>query len=217
MFDMKRDVKVPTVGESITSGVIVAWLKQNGESVKEGENLFELETDKAVLEVPSPAAGALEILVEEGTEVSIGQTVAMLDSEAAGPSAPPPAAEASWAAGEQAGPSEPAPVPPAAPAQGKVEEPPVVEEKAEVAPPPAPTPPSPEAPSPAPPVPAPVAGERRTERVQMSAIRRRTAERLVKARQTAAYLKRSTRPIFRRSMGSESASCRSSSRRAVRR
>ncbi|MHC4518174.1 MAG: 2-oxoglutarate dehydrogenase complex dihydrolipoyllysine-residue succinyltransferase [Planctomycetota bacterium] len=185
---MKRDVKVPTVGESITSGVIVAWLKQNGESVKEGENLFELETDKAVLEVPSPAAGALEILVEEGTEVSIGQTVAMLDSEAAGPSAPPPAAEASWAAGEQAGPSEPAPVPPAAPAQGKVEEPPVVEEKAEVAPPPAPTPPSPEAPSPAPPVPAPVAGERRTERVQMSAIRRRTAERLVKARQTAAYL-----------------------------
>lgn len=187
---MKREVKVPTVGESITSGVIVTWLKQNGESVKEGENLFELETDKAVLEVPSPAAGALEILVAEGTEVAIGQTVAMLDSEAAGTSAPPSAAEAPTAASEQAVPSEPTAAPAPAPAQEKVEEPPVVEEKPEVAPPPAATPPSSEAPpsSPPPAPPAPVAGERRTERMPMSAIRRRTAERLVKARQTAAYL-----------------------------
>lgn len=187
---MKREVKVPTVGESITSGVIVTWLKQNGESVKEGENLFELETDKAVLEVPSPAAGALEILVAEGTEVAIGQTVAMLDSEAAGTSAPPSAAEAPTASSEQAVPSEPTAAPAPAPAQEKVEEPPVVEEKPEVAPPPAATPPSSEAPpsSPPPAPPAPVAGERRTERMPMSAIRRRTAERLVKARQTAAYL-----------------------------
>jgi len=176
---MKREVKVPSVGESITSGVIVTWLKQNGESVKEGENLFELETDKAVLEVPSPAAGALEILVEEGTEVAIGQTVAMLDSEAAGQPAAAPASEAP----APVVPSEP--VPAATAAVEKVEEPPVVEEKKEVAPPPAPSPPPAPAPAAAAP---PVAGERRTERVPMSAIRRRTAERLVKARQTAAYL-----------------------------
>ena len=176
---MKREVKVPSVGESITSGVIVTWLKQNGESVKEGENLFELETDKAVLEVPSPAAGALEILVEEGTEVAIGQTVAMLDSEAAGQPDAAPASEAP----APVVPSEP--VPAATAAVEKVEEPPVVEEKKEVAPPPAPSPPPAPAPAAAAP---PVAGERRTERVPMSAIRRRTAERLVKARQTAAYL-----------------------------
>jgi 2-oxoglutarate dehydrogenase E2 component (dihydrolipoamide succinyltransferase) len=177
---MKREVKVPSVGESITSGVIVTWLKQNGERVKEGENLFELETDKAVLEVPSPGAGALEILVGEGTEVAIGQTVATLDSEAAGQPAAAPASEVP----EQVVPSEAAPAAP--PPAESVEEPPVVEEKKEeVTPPPAPSPPP--APTPAAAAP-PVAGERRTERVQMSAIRRRTAERLVKARQTAAYL-----------------------------
>jgi 2-oxoglutarate dehydrogenase E2 component (dihydrolipoamide succinyltransferase) len=179
---MKREVKVPSVGESITSGVIVAWLKKNGESVKEGENLFELETDKAVLEVPSPAAGALEILVAEGTEVAIGQTVATLDSEATGQTSAPPAAETPPVAAEPAVPSEPAPAPP--PVAEKAEAPPVVEEEKAVAPPPTPGPPVPAAASTVP----PVAGERRTERVKMSAIRQRTAERLVKARQTAAYL-----------------------------
>jgi 2-oxoglutarate dehydrogenase E2 component (dihydrolipoamide succinyltransferase) len=174
MFDMKREVKVPSVGESITSGVIVTWLKQNGESVKEGENLFELETDKAVLEVPSPAAGALEILVEEGTEVAIGQTVAMLDSEGAGQAAAP-AAEKPAAGREQAAPSTPVPAP--APPEEKVEVPPAVKAPEKATPAPAPAAAAP-----------PVAGECRTERVKMSAIRQRTAERLVKARQTAAYL-----------------------------
>lgn len=180
---MKQDVKVPSVGESITSGVIVTWLKQSGDRVAEGENLFELETDKAVLEVPAPAAGTLEILVDEGTEVEIGQTVAALDTEAgAEPAAPAP---------PKSQPVQAEPVPtPAAPAP---------EEKKETAPPPAPeaqpapaaaepaAPPSaPVVPSPAPP--ATASGERRTERVRMSAIRRKTAERLVMAKQTAAYL-----------------------------
>jgi 2-oxoglutarate dehydrogenase E2 component (dihydrolipoamide succinyltransferase) len=80
MSKMKKEVKVPSVGESINTGVIVSWLKHTGDKVEEGENLFELETDKAVLEIPSPGAGVLETLVEEGTEVSIGQTVAILDS-----------------------------------------------------------------------------------------------------------------------------------------
>ena len=88
---MKTEVTVPSVGESITTGVIVSWLKRSGDQVREGENIFELETDKAVLEIPSPAAGTLEILVEEGNEVSIGQTVATLSSEkeTKQPSAPP--------------------------------------------------------------------------------------------------------------------------------
>ena len=87
---MKKEVKVPSVGESITSGTVVSWLKHSGDEVRQGENLFELETDKAVLEIPSPDAGKLETLVEEGTEVAIGQTVATLisDGEAAEPPAP---------------------------------------------------------------------------------------------------------------------------------
>ena len=46
---MKHDIKVPEVGESITTGVIVSWIKHNGDQVQEGDILFELETDKAVL------------------------------------------------------------------------------------------------------------------------------------------------------------------------
>ena len=86
---MKEEIKVPSVGESITTGVIVTWLKQNGDSVQDGDILFELETDKAVLEIPSTGSGTLEILIDEGTEVSIGQTVAMLGhgNAAAKPSA----------------------------------------------------------------------------------------------------------------------------------
>jgi len=79
---MKEEIKVPSVGESITTGVIVSWLKHNGDQIQEGDILFELETDKAVLEIPSTKAGTLEILVEEGKEVSIGQTVALLESGA---------------------------------------------------------------------------------------------------------------------------------------
>ena len=79
---MKEEIKVPSVGESITTGVIVSWLKHNGDQIEEGDILFELETDKAVLEIPSTGAGTLEILVEEGKEVSIGQTVALLESDA---------------------------------------------------------------------------------------------------------------------------------------
>ncbi|KPK37219.1 MAG: hypothetical protein AMJ65_15135, partial [Phycisphaerae bacterium SG8_4] len=86
---MKEEIKVPSVGESITTGVIVAWLKQNGDFVQDGDILFELETDKAVLEIPSTGSGTLAIVVEAASEVSIGQTVALLD---AGDAAAQPAA-----------------------------------------------------------------------------------------------------------------------------
>ena len=72
---MKEEIKVPSVGESITTGTVAAWLRRDGERVKEGEKLFELETDKALIEVPCPGTGVLKIEVPEGTDVEIGQTV----------------------------------------------------------------------------------------------------------------------------------------------
>ena len=72
---MKEQVLVPSVGESITSGILTSWIKKEGEQVEEGEDLFELETDKATVAVPAPADGTLHILVQEGREVEIGQVV----------------------------------------------------------------------------------------------------------------------------------------------
>jgi 2-oxoglutarate dehydrogenase E2 component (dihydrolipoamide succinyltransferase) len=72
---MKEDVLVPSVGESIISGILTSWIKKEGAQVEEGEDLFELETDKATVAVPAPADGTLHILIEEGQEVEIGQVV----------------------------------------------------------------------------------------------------------------------------------------------
>jgi 2-oxoglutarate dehydrogenase E2 component (dihydrolipoamide succinyltransferase) len=69
-------VKVPSVGESITSGVIGSWKKKNGEAVASGDPLFEIETDKVTSEVFAETSGTLKILVAEGTEVKVGQVVA---------------------------------------------------------------------------------------------------------------------------------------------
>jgi 2-oxoglutarate dehydrogenase E2 component (dihydrolipoamide succinyltransferase) len=82
---MSVDVKVPPVGESISSGVVSVWHKKNGEAVKEGEALFTLETDKVSTEIVAEKSGQLETLVPEGQEVKIGQTVARIDdSKSAG-------------------------------------------------------------------------------------------------------------------------------------
>ncbi len=80
---MKQDVVVPQIGESVTSGILAGWLKQDGDTVAKGDELFELETDKATMSVPSPAAGVLRISVSEDTEVSVGQSVATVDTDAA--------------------------------------------------------------------------------------------------------------------------------------
>jgi 2-oxoglutarate dehydrogenase E2 component (dihydrolipoamide succinyltransferase) len=79
---MKQEIKVPTVGESITEGQVAAWLKKDGELVGKGEGLFELESEKASMTVPSPEGGRLEILVAAGAVVSIGQVVAYIDTDA---------------------------------------------------------------------------------------------------------------------------------------
>src|ERR1700753_4056310 len=77
---MSTEVKIPAVAESITSGVLSGWLKQNGDAVLDGEPIFSLETDKISTEVPSPASGTLQIMVAAGEEVKIGQIVAMIDA-----------------------------------------------------------------------------------------------------------------------------------------
>jgi 2-oxoglutarate dehydrogenase E2 component (dihydrolipoamide succinyltransferase) len=76
---MMIEVKVPSVGESITSGVISAWLKKSGEFVNEGELLFSLETDKISTDIVAEKSGIVEIKVPEGQEVKIGEVIAVID------------------------------------------------------------------------------------------------------------------------------------------
>jgi 2-oxoglutarate dehydrogenase E2 component (dihydrolipoamide succinyltransferase) len=89
---MSFEVKIPAVGESISSGVIAQWHKQNGESVASGDLLLTLETDKISTEITAETDGVLEILAAEGEEVNIGAIVAKI-AEGEG-SAPAPEAEA---------------------------------------------------------------------------------------------------------------------------
>ncbi len=76
---MAIEVKIPAVGESITSGVVSIWHKKSGEFVNEGEPLFTLETDKVSTEIVAEKAGVLETRVSEGQEVKIGEVVATID------------------------------------------------------------------------------------------------------------------------------------------
>src|SRR5690242_6348153 len=73
------EVKVPSVGESVTSGVVSAWHKKSGEFVNEGEPLFALETDKVSTDIVAEKSGMLETKVPEGQEVKIGEVVAVID------------------------------------------------------------------------------------------------------------------------------------------
>src|SRR5471030_1943340 len=82
---MPIEIKVPAVGESITSGILGVWSKPDGAYVKEGEPLFEIETDKVTSEVVAESAGLLKHLVKEGDTVKIGQVVANIDEKAPAP------------------------------------------------------------------------------------------------------------------------------------
>lgn len=102
---MKTNIEVPEIGESISSGILAAWLKDDGAQVDEGEEIFELETDKATLGVPSPAAGVLHRSASEGDEVEVGQVVGQVDADGAqgeggGGKAEPAGEEASPGGGE---------------------------------------------------------------------------------------------------------------------
>src|ERR1041385_8167000 len=76
---MAIEVKIPAVGESITSDTVSVWHKRSGEFVNEGETLFTLETDKVSTEIVAEKAGLLETKVPEGQEVKIGEVVATID------------------------------------------------------------------------------------------------------------------------------------------
>ena len=89
---MAIEVKIPAVGESITSGVLTVWHKKSGEFVNEGEPLFTLETDKVSTEIVAEKPGVLETKVPEGQEVQVGQLVAVID-DAKSASTKPQAAE----------------------------------------------------------------------------------------------------------------------------
>ena len=80
---MSIEVKVPAVGESISSGIVSVWHKKSGESVKAGDPLFTLETDKVSTEIVAEKAGVLQTKVAEGQEVKIGEVVATIDDSAA--------------------------------------------------------------------------------------------------------------------------------------
>lgn len=85
------DILMPQTGETVAEGTIIAWLKAVGDTVSPGDNLFEIETDKATMEVPATVAGVLsEIRFAAGSTVPVGSVVAVL-SGAAAPSAAPSA------------------------------------------------------------------------------------------------------------------------------
>ena len=144
------DVVLPQLGETVTEGTIIRWIKQVGEQVDRDEPLFEISTDKVDSEVPSPASGVLtQVVVPEGETVEVGALLAVISDSADAPA--PIAAPEPPAAPEPEPEPAPAPEPPAAAAPAP--EPP---------PPPAPAP----EPTPAPPEPEPSSGPDDGERSQ---------------------------------------------------
>jgi 2-oxoglutarate dehydrogenase E2 component (dihydrolipoamide succinyltransferase) len=162
------DIKIPALGESVAGGQISKWHFQVGDAVKVGDVLLTLETDKVAAEVTSEFTGVLAgIAAKEGDDVVIGAFVGSITegAAAAAPAAAPAPAPAAPAAVE-------APKPAAAPAP------------AAEAPKPAPAP----APAPKPAPKAAPAPEGRITRKKMSPLRRKIADQLVSAQQTAAIL-----------------------------
>lgn len=94
------EVKVPQLSESVAEATLLSWHKKVGEAVSRDENLVDVETDKVVLELPAPGAGVItQIIKGDGSTVVAGEVIAMLDTEAsAGASAPAAAAPVAAAA-----------------------------------------------------------------------------------------------------------------------
>jgi 2-oxoglutarate dehydrogenase E2 component (dihydrolipoamide succinyltransferase) len=205
---MALEIRVPTLGESVTEATVAKWLRNVGDTVAADEPLVELETDKVTVEVNAPASGTLsEIKVDAGATVEVGALLGAL-AEGAGPAKKPAAA----AAPPKAAAAAPAPAPapakpaaaPAAPAAAKDPGPAARKMMAETGAAPAsgtgkdgritkgdvlaalqgkPT-----APPPAQAPRAPRALGEREERVKMTRLRKRIAERLKEAQNTAAML-----------------------------
>src|SRR4051794_34016357 len=83
---MTVEIRVPTLGESVTEATVAKWLKTPGERVERDEPVVELETDKVTLEVPAPQAGVIgEIHVAEGGNVPVGAVLGIIADGAAAP------------------------------------------------------------------------------------------------------------------------------------
>ncbi len=202
------EVQVPQLSESVAEGTLASWKKKIGEAVARDEILIDIETDKVVLEVPSPAAGVLvEIIKGDGETVASGELIAKIDTEAkAGAAAP--AAEAPKAAAAPAAapaPAAAAPAGTASPSARKILDEKgiaaadvvgtgrggrVTKEDAVAAAPksgPVAAPAAAKASLPTPPV-AVALGDRAEQRVPMTRLRARIAERLLESQQTNAIL-----------------------------
>jgi 2-oxoglutarate dehydrogenase E2 component (dihydrolipoamide succinyltransferase) len=179
---MPTDIKIPALGESVAGGQIAKWHFKDGDAVKVGDVLLTLETDKVAAEVTAEVAGVLKIGSKEGEDVEVGAVVGSIDESAAAPAAAPAkAAPAKAAAAEPAKPAKAAtraapaeaPAPAAekpAPAPSNITEFKMVAKEA-----------APAA------EPAPKAAGRET-RKKMTPLRKKIAEQLVNAQQTAAIL-----------------------------
>lgn len=203
---MSTEVRVPTLGESVTEATVATWFKKPGDAVAVDEMLCELETDKVTVEVPSPAAGTLsEIVAKEGDTVGVDALLAQIaegdapaakpaaeaEAPAAAPAAPAPAAEAPAASGKDV---EDAPSAKKLMAENNLSADQVQASgkdgrvmKADVlnalnAPKPAVTPAA------APAAPRPADDASREERVKMTRLRQTIARRLKEAQNTAAML-----------------------------
>ena len=213
---MQVEVKVPQLSESVSEATLVAWRKKAGEAVKRDENLIDIETDKVVLELPAPVDGVLAKLVKnDGDSVTSGEVIAVIDTEgkatvgAAVAPAQPAAAVGKPGAGAQAPAPQPSPkaegatAAAASPSAKKIAAEKGLDTsalqgtgrdgrvtKGDVLGAPAVTPAQPGAQS-AKPGQAPIqlpAGQRTEQRVPMSRLRQRVAERLVQSQSTAAIL-----------------------------
>ncbi len=199
------EVQVPQLSESVAEGTLASWKKKIGEAVGRDEILIDIETDKVVLEVPSPAAGVLvEIIKGDGETVVSGELIARIDTEAkAGASAPAAAPKAAAAAAPVAAAAAPAGT--ASPSARKILDEKgvaaadvagsgrggrVTKEDAVAAAPkagPVAAPAAAKAAMPTPPV-SVALGDRTEQRVPMSRLRARIAERLLQSQATNAIL-----------------------------
>src|SRR5450755_1819142 len=93
------EIRVPTLGESVTEATIGRWFKKAGDAVAVDEPLVELETDKVTIEVPAPSAGVLgDIIAKDGETVAVGALLGQINEGGAGAAAKPVAAPAKAAA-----------------------------------------------------------------------------------------------------------------------
>ena len=98
---MALDIKIPAVGESISEVTISKWNKKSGDTVQMDEVLCELESDKATFELNAPAAGTLQIVVQEGETVGIDTLIARIEEANGKPAAPQPTAASTSAPTDQ--------------------------------------------------------------------------------------------------------------------